>query len=96
MTKSELVEILAERADIPKKRAEESVACVFDSLAEALSTGGRIEIRGFGSFALKEHSAYTGRNPRTGSEVPVAPKHSIHFKVGKELREMVDALPDPK
>lgn len=93
MTKSELIEQLAQRADLPKKRAEEVVNSVFESLSQSLALGRRIEIRGFGSFALKEHRAYVGRNPKTGDEVPVARKQSIHFKVGKQLREMVDELP---
>ena len=58
-------------------------------------TGKRIEIRGFGSFSLKEHRAYVGRNPKTGEEVPVDGKHSIHFKVGKDLRELVDNITGP-
>ncbi|MCB9508214.1 MAG: integration host factor subunit beta [Myxococcales bacterium] len=95
MTKSELIEQLATRTDLPKKRAEDAVNCVFDVLAKALAQGARIEIRGFGSFSLKEHRAYVGRNPKTGEEVPVEEKHSIHFKVGKQLRELVDQLPDP-
>ena len=96
MTKSELIEMLAERTDLPKKRAEDAVNCIFDSLSQSLAEGDRIEIRGFGSFSLKEHRAYVGRNPKTGEEVPVERKHSIHFKVGKHLRELVDALPAPK
>ncbi len=96
MTKSELIEQLAQRSDLPKKRAEDAVNCIFDTLAAALADGDRIEIRGFGSFSLKEHRAYVGRNPKTGEEVPVERKHSIHFKVGKQLRELVDALPNPE
>ncbi len=96
MTKSELIEQLAQRSDLPKKRAEDAVNCIFDTLAAALADGDRIEIRGFGSFSLKQHRAYVGRNPKTGEEVPVERKHSIHFKVGKQLRELVDALPNPE
>lgn len=96
MTKSELIEQLAQRNDISRKRAEEAVNCVFETLAASLEQGDRIEIRGFGSFSLKEHRAYTGRNPKTGEEVQVESKHSIHFKVGKELREKVDRLTDAK
>lgn len=96
MTKSELIEHLAQRTDLPKKRAEDAVNCIFESLSQSLAAGHRIKIRGFGSFSLKEHRAYVGRNPKTGEEVPVERKHSIHFKVGKQLRELVDALPDPK
>ena len=93
MTKSELIDRLAERNNLPKKRAEEAVNCIFEALATSLAEGKRIEIRGFGSFSLKEHRSYTGRNPKTGEEVPVSQKNSIHFKVGKELREKVDARP---
>lgn len=93
MTKSELIDRLAQQTQLPKKRAEEAVNCIFEKLAGSLSAGQRIEIRGFGSFSLKQHREYTGRNPKTGEEVPVARKFSIHFKVGKQLREQVDALP---
>lgn len=92
MTKSELIERLAQQADLPKKRAEEAVNCIFQTLSQALADGQRIEIRGFGSFSLKQHRSYTGRNPKTGDVVPVSEKASIHFKVGKELRERVDQL----
>lgn len=95
MTKSELIDRLVQATDLPKKRAEEAVNCVFLSMADALAKGQRIEIRGFGSFSLKQHRSYTGRNPKTGEIVPVSEKASIHFKVGKELRERVDQLPAP-
>lgn len=95
MTKSELIERLAIEADLPKKRAEDTVNCIFETLTAALASGKRIEIRGFGSFSLKEHRAYVGRNPKTGEEVPVDGKHSIHFKVGKDLRELVDNITGP-
>jgi len=95
MTKSELIEKLAQSAKIPKKRAEDAVNTVFDVLSGALADGNRIEIRGFGSFSLKEHRAYIGRNPKTGEEVPVEEKRSIHFKVGKQLRELVDGNVSP-
>lgn len=96
MTKSELIERLAQAQDLPRKRAEEAVNCIFETLAASLEDGNRIEIRGFGSFSLKQHRAYVGRNPKTGEEVPVDSKHAIHFKVGKQLREMVDELTDEK
>jgi integration host factor subunit beta len=70
MNKSELVEKLAERAKITKKRAELVVNLVFDQMAQALKRGERIEIRGFGSFTSKAYEAYTGRNPRTGRNHP--------------------------
>lgn len=90
MNKSELVERLAERAKITKKRAEQVVNLVFDQMAQALKRGERIEIRGFGSFTSKSYDAYTGRNPRTGETIHVPAKRLPFFKVGKELKERVD------
>ncbi|MCA9565778.1 MAG: integration host factor subunit beta [Myxococcales bacterium] len=93
MTKSELIAELANTADLSKKRAEEVVNCVFQTMTDALTNGDRIEIRGFGSFSVKVRGPYTGRNPKTGDEVPVEAKRAIRFKVGKELRELVNELP---
>jgi len=90
MNKSELVERLADRAKITKKRAEQVVNLVFDQMAQALKRGERIEIRGFGSFTSKSYDAYTGRNPRTGETIHVPAKRLPFFKVGKELKERVD------
>jgi len=90
MNKSELVEILAEKAKITRKRAEAVVNLIFDSMTDALVRGERIEIRGFGSFTTKHYGAYTGRNPRTGETIHVPPKKLPFFKVGKELKERVD------
>ena len=91
MTKSELIETIATRIDVPKKRAEDVVNAVFDSMKDALMENERIEIRGFGSFSIREYRAKRGRNPRTGAAVDVDEKRSVHFKAGKELRERVDA-----
>ena len=93
MNKSELVEKLAERAKITKKRAEQVVNLVFEQMSEALRRGDRIEIRGFGSFTSKNYDAYTGRNPRTGETIHVPSKRLPFFKVGKELKERVDYPP---
>ncbi len=93
MNKSELIEIISEKSKIPKKRAEEVVNLVFDSMTSALAKGDRIEIRGFGSFVNRSYESYTGRNPRTGESIEVAPKKLPFFKVGKELKERVDAPP---
>ncbi len=90
MTKSELIEALSEKIDVPKKRAEDLVNAVFDSMKQALLEDERIEIRGFGSFSIREYRAKTGRNPRTGASVDVDEKKSVHFKAGKELRERID------
>ena len=90
MNKSELIERLAERANITKKKAEAVVNMVFDSMVHALVRGDRIEIRGFGSFENRHYEAYTGRNPRTGETIHVPAKKLPFFKVGKELKERVD------
>src|SRR5512139_86322 len=90
MNKSELVEALANENGLTYKRAEEIVNLIFDSMAETLSSGGRIEIRGFGSFVVKDYKSYMGRNPKTGEVIKVRPKRLPFFKVGKELRERVN------
>jgi integration host factor subunit beta len=90
MNRSELIEQLAIKKDISNKRAEEIVNLVFNSMTEAMVKGDRIEIRGLGSFVVKEYESYTGRNPKTGESITVRPKKLPFFKVGKELKEMVD------
>jgi len=90
MTKSELIEAVSERTKLPKGKAELIVNCIFDSMVEALKKGEGIEIRGFGSFTVREYKSYEGRNPRTGQPVHVQPKRLPFFKVGKELRERVN------
>ena len=94
MNKSELIDIIAERAKTTRKRAEAVVNLIFDLMTEALVKGDRIEIRGFGSFTTKNYGAYTGRNPRTGETIDVHPKKLPFFKVGKELKERVDQKPE--
>jgi integration host factor subunit beta len=96
MNKSELVEHLAERARITKKRSEQVVNLVFEQMGQALQRGDRVEIRGFGSFTSRPYEAYTGRNPRTGEPIPVPAKRLPFFKVGKELKERVDYPPDAR
>ena len=92
MTKSELIDALAEkRLDLTKARAELVVNCVFDAMTEALERGEGIEIRGFGSFTVRPYKPYSGRNPRTGATVPVPAKRLPFFKVGKELKELVNS-----
>lgn len=89
MNKSELVETLALSNNLSYKKAEDVINTIFDSMAEALLAGDRIEIRGFGSFVIKEYDAYVGRNPKTGDAINVKPKKLPFFKVGKELKERV-------
>ena len=94
MTKSELIDAMAARANLTKARAELVVNCIFDAMTEALERGEGIEIRGFGSFTVRPYKAYSGRNPRTGEPVPVPAKRLPFFKVGKELKELVNSSRD--
>ena len=91
MTKSELIERLADKArHIPAKDVESAIKEMLEQMAQTLQKGDRIEIRGFGSFSLNYRPPRLGRNPKTGSKVQVPEKHVQHFKAGKELRERVD------
>jgi integration host factor subunit beta len=90
VTKSELIEVVAQEANLTKGRAELVINTIFESMVEALQHGEGIEIRGFGSFTVRQYKAYDGRNPRTGEPVHVAPKRLPFFKVGKDLRLRVN------
>ncbi len=90
ITKSDLNEMVANKLQMPKGKAELIVNCVFDSMEESLKKGERIEIRGFGSFEIRHYKAYEGRNPRTGDPVGVQPKRLPFFKVGKDLKKRVN------
>ena len=91
MTKSDLIARLAERfPQLVAKDAEFAVKMILDAMSEALAKGARIEIRGFGSFALNYRPPRVGRNPKSGDKVSVPGKWVPHFKAGKELRERVD------
>ncbi|NCO61431.1 MAG: integration host factor subunit beta [Deltaproteobacteria bacterium CG_4_8_14_3_um_filter_51_11] len=90
MNKSQLIEALAKAENLPVKKAEEVVNTFFGDMEEALVKGERVEIRGLGSFKVKNYDGYTGRNPKTGEMINVAPKKLPFFKVGKELKERVD------
>jgi len=91
MTRSDLIAKLAERyTQLQGKDAELAVKVILDSMSSILSRGGRIEIRGFGSFALNYRPPRQGRNPKSGDKVQVPAKYVPHFKAGKELRERVD------
>ena len=94
MTKSELIARLAERfPQLVAKDAYYAVKMMLDALTAALVRGDRIEIRGFGSFALNYRPPRVGRNPKSGDKVQVPEKYVPHFKAGKELRERVDYRP---
>jgi len=91
MTKSELITLLSDKfSQLVHKDAELSVKTIIDSLGNTLSNGGRVEIRGFGSFSLNHRPARLGRNPKTGEKVNVPEKFVPHFKPGKELKIKVD------
>ena len=90
MNKSQLVEALAKTENLTVKTAEEVVNTVFKEMEKALIKGSRIEIRGLGSFKVKDYTSYNGRNPKTGKIIRVESKKLPFFKVGRELKEMVD------
>ncbi|MGC9195829.1 MAG: HU family DNA-binding protein [Syntrophobacteraceae bacterium] len=90
MTKSELIEALAKAEGITLKAAEIAVNVTFQSMEEALVRSDRLEIRGFGSFKVKDYDGYKGRNPKTGHLIEVESKKLPFFKVGKELKERVN------
>jgi len=94
MTKSELIERLAQRfPQLVARDAEEAVKVILGAMTDALTHGGRIEIRGFGSFSSNYRPPRVGRNPKSGETVHVSGKYVPHFKSGKELRERVDVAP---
>lgn len=91
MTKSELIEALArEQNHLAYRDVELAVKSVLEQMSLALATGGRIEVRGFGSFSLHYRPPRMGRNPKTGESVALSGKHVPHFKPGRELRERVN------
>ena len=90
MNKSELIEALSQDINVPLREADSIANTVLDAMTDALGAGDSIEIRGFGSFVVKEYGSYQGRNPKTGQKIKVPPKKLPFFKVGKELREKVN------
>ena len=90
MTKAELVEEVSRVSDLTKKHSELIVETVFRSIIEALQRGEKIELRGFGSFRLRQREPRKGRNPKTGDKVDVPPKKVPYFKPGKELKELIN------
>jgi integration host factor subunit beta len=100
MNKSDLIDALSTKENLTEKNASEIINLVFGGFTDTLKKGGRIELRGFGSFTVRKYGGYTGRNPKTGDKIDVKPKRSPFFKVGKKLREKVNhrsiAKPAPK
>ncbi|MCK4839845.1 MAG: integration host factor subunit beta [Desulfobulbaceae bacterium] len=91
MNKSQMIDALAQGMNIPLREASPITDTILETMVEALASGDSIEIRGFGSFVVKEYEAYTGRNPKTGISINVPPKKLPFFKVGKELKEKVNS-----
>jgi len=90
MNKSDLITALSEKKDLTEADASRIINLIFDGFTNALKKGDRIEIRGFGSFTVREYDGYRGRNPKTGEAIAVKPKKGAFFKVGKELKKTVD------
>ncbi len=91
MTKSELIDVIAkDQSHLAYRDVELAVKCILEQMSQALASGERIEIRGFGSFSLHYRPPRQGRNPKTGTTVALAGKYVPHFKPGKELRERVN------
>ncbi len=90
MNKLELISAIKDKANISKAEAAKVVQIFFDSMADAMAKGDRIEIRGLCSFYVKNYKSYAGRNPKTGEKVVIKPKKLPFFKSGKELKERVD------
>ena len=90
MNKSDLTQALSKDTGLPIRKAEEAVKAIFNSMANALADGDRVEIRDFGIFKIKHYDGYTGHNPKTGEPIKIKAKKLPFFKCGKELKEMVD------
>ena len=90
LTKAELVEEVSRVTQLTKKQAEEIVNTVFSTIVDSLRAGRKIELRGFGSFRIRNRGARLGRNPKTGEKVEVPPKRIPYFKPGKELKELIN------
>ena len=87
MTKAELIDSVANKAALPKQKAEEIVNGLFDDIVGALKTGDKVNISGFGTFSVSERKARTGRNPKTGETIQIASSRAAKFKAGKGLKE---------
>lgn len=97
MTRSELILRLAEKnPQLYQRDLEAIVDTLFDTIAEAIAEGGRVELRGFGAFWSKERPARTARNPRTGEQVQVAARRTPFFKAGKPLKELLNTKSNGK
>ena len=96
MNKMDVIKFLSKDIDIPVRKTDEIVDKFFETMSDALLSGNRIEIRGFGSFEVRKYDGYSGRNPKTGEEKAVLPKKLPFFKAGKDFREKVNLKQDVK
>jgi len=92
MTKADLIDEVSKLSNLTKKETETIVNTIFDNITDALAKGDKVELRGFGGFRIRHRNSRKGRNPKTGSAVDVPQKRVPFFKVGKRLRELVNAL----
>ena len=91
MNKTELIAVVAEKAELSKKDAEKAIKAFTDAVSEELVKGGKIQLVGFGTFEVAERAAREGRNPKTGETMPIAASKTTKFKAGKALKDMVNA-----
>jgi integration host factor subunit beta len=89
MTKADLVEEVARATELARKDSEVIVEEIFENIIQALNRGEKIELRGFGSFRVRQREARRGRNPKTGAPVDIPAKRVVYFKPGKELKELI-------
>jgi len=90
MTKTELIQTLANQLDLSATEAKSIIDTILATMTDALLNGHNVEIRGFGSFQVRQYDSYVGRHPKTGLEIKVAPKRLPFFKAGKDLREQMN------
>ncbi len=90
MTKADLIESVSSKLDLPKGQAERAVNTVFDDIVAALRGGDKVNISGFGTFAVSARKARSGRNPKTGETIQIAASKSAKFKAGKTLKDMLN------
>ena len=90
MTKADLIENIAQRHDLPRPKAEEIVNALLDDVTSALKNGDKVNISGFGSFSVSARKGRTGRNPKTGEAIEIAPSRTAKFKVGKALKDALN------
>lgn len=91
MNKTELITVVAQKTELSKKDAEKAVKAVFETVADELAKGEKVQVIGFGTFEVRERAAREGRNPLSGEVIKIADSKSPAFKAGKQLKELVNA-----